>query len=163
MYTTNFVYRAPLNVLESLKKLYLAIQAEKVHFEQAITIVQNRQLRETLLQFLQECNQYRNELKCQIDSVSGKVEEKDKGEKDTTDEKGTADEQEAINMKNSIDIYEYCIKCEKKILSAYREFLNQPIMDKKLRGMVRYQLNNLLCAFLQFRILRDAFVPKSFN
>ena len=152
MYTTNFVYEAPLNVLESLKKLHWLIQLEKVHFDHAITIVQNRQLRETLIQFLQECNQYQNELKCQIESVSDKVEEED-----------IQDDNEIVNIKNSKDIYEYCIRCEKKILSAYREFLNQPIMDNTLRGMVRYQLNHLLCAFLQFRILRDAFVPKSLN
>jgi hypothetical protein len=152
MYTTNFVYKAPLNVLESLKKLYLVIQAEKVHFDHAITIVQSRQLMDTLVQFLQQCNQYQNELKCQIESVGGNMEEQD-----------SSDVSEPVSFMNSKDIYEYCIKCEKKILSAYREFLNQPIMDHKLRGMVRYQLNNLLCAFLQFRILRDAFVTKSFN
>lgn len=146
MYTTNFVYKAPAAVLVSLKKLFLVLQAEKSNFEHAALIADNRQLKETLIQFLQESNQYVNELKCQIESLGGDVQ---------IINEETFNKEETLGIKNAKDIYEYCGKCENRILIAYREILNQAVIVKELRGMVRYQLNGLLCAFLQFRLLRD--------
>lgn len=151
MYTTNFVYKAPAVVLESLKKLYSVIQEEKVHFEHAASITENRQLKESLIQFLQECNQYLNELKCQIESLGG----------ETLSINETVSVKGASGIQSAKDIYEYCIKCENRVIAAYREILNQSVIVKELRSMVRYQLNGLLCAFLQFRILGDSFLPRN--
>jgi hypothetical protein len=150
MYTTNFVYKAPSGVLESLKKLFSVLQVEKVNFEHAAFITDNRQLKETLVQFLQESNQYVNELKCQIESLGGNAE--------ISNNESVSNE--ILNIHNSKEIYEYCGNCESRILGAYREILNQSIILKELRSMVRYQLNGLLCAFLQFKILSDSFIPK---
>ena len=147
MYTTNFVYKAPVAVLESLNKLFFVLQLEKSNFENAAALItDNRQLKETLIQFLQESNQYLNELKCQIESLGGNAEIVN----EEANKKG-----ELLGIQNSKDIYEYCGKCENRILIAYREILNQSVVVKELRSMVRYQLNGLLCAFLQFRMLRD--------
>jgi uncharacterized protein (TIGR02284 family) len=150
MYTTNFIYKAPAGVLESLKKLFSVLQEEGLHFQQAASVTENKQLRETLTQFLQESKQYVNELKCQIESLGGdpamdadlSVRAADAGSLKTSDEK---------------DVYEYCSNCENRILVTYREILNQSVILKDLRGMVRYQLNGLLCSFLQFKMLKDSF------
>ena len=147
MYTTNFVYKAPPAVLESLKRLFSVLSVEKINFEHAAVITDNRQLKETLFQFLQESNQYLNEIKCQIESLGGDTAVKN-------DFKAT---EENLPVKDSKDVYDYCSKCENRILAAYREILNQSVIVKELRHMVRYQLNGLLCAFLQFRILGDSF------
>ena len=145
MYTTNFVYKAPAAVLNSLTKLFLVLKVEKSNFEHAALIADNRQLKETLIQFLQESNQYLNELRCQIESLGGDAE---------IINEGTVNKEDTLNIQNTKDIYEYCGKCENRILVAYREILNQSVVLKELRSMVRYQLNGLLCAFLQFRMLR---------
>jgi hypothetical protein len=148
MYTTNFVYKAPPAVLDSLRKLFLVLQFEKSNFEHAAALIKdNRQFKDTLIQFLQETNQYLNELKCQIESLGGNTEIVNKATIDN--------EEKYLTVQSSKDVYEYCSKCENRILIAYREILNQSVVVKELRNMVRYQLNGLLCAFLQFRMLRD--------
>jgi hypothetical protein len=148
MYTTNYVYKAPPAVLDSLRKLFLVLQYEKSNFENAAAIIKdNRQFKDTLIQFLQETNQYLNELRCQIESLGGSTEIVSKATIDN-DEK-------LLKPQTSKDVYEYCSNCENRILIAYREILNQSVVVKELRSMVRYQLNGLLCAFLQFRMLRD--------
>ena len=149
MYTTNFVYKAPTAVLESLKKLLQVLGAEKAHLEQAALIADNRQLKNTLVQFLQESNQYINELKCQIESLGERVESNNE-----------IDMNAIKKIQSTQEIYEYCGECEKKIVDAYREIINQPIIVKELRRMIRYQLNGLLCAFIQLKLLKDSFIPK---
>lgn len=146
MYTTNFVYKAPPAVLDSLKKLFSVLQVEKSNFEHAAFITENRQLKDTLIQFLQESNQYLNEIKCQIESLGG--------ETMINEAENTGS---ILNIHDSKDVYDYCGKCENRILVAYREILNQSVIVKELRSMVRYQLNGLLCAFLQLRMLRESF------
>jgi uncharacterized protein (TIGR02284 family) len=150
MYTTNFIYKAPAGVLESLKKLFTVLQQEGVNFQQAAMATDNRQLRETLAQFLQESKQYINELQCQIESLGGDP-EIDSDLSFATPEVG------GLKMATEKEVYEYCSKCENRILVAYREILNQSVILKELRSMVRYQLNGLLCSFLQFRLLKDSF------
>ena len=104
-----------------------------------------------MVQFLQESNQYLNELKCQIESLGG----------ETSSINETVSDKGSLGIHSAKDIYEYCINCENRVIAAYREILNQSVIVKELRSMVRYQLNGLLCAFLQFRILRESFLPKN--
>jgi len=150
MYTTNFIYQAPAGVLESLKRLFSVLQQEGLNFQQAASATDNRQLKETLTQFLQESKQYINELKCQIESLGGNP------EMDAALSQIPADAGD-LKISDEKEVYEYCSKCENRILVAYREILNQSVILKELRGMVRYQLNGLLCSFLQFKILKDSF------
>jgi hypothetical protein len=147
MYTTNFVYTAPPPVLEGLKKLFSVLQIENSNFEHAAFVTENRQFKETLVQFLQESNQYLHELKCQIESLGG----------DTPIVSDLAATDDSLHIDNNKDVYDYCGKCENRILTAYREILNQSVILKELRNMVRYQLNGLLCSFLQFKMLRESF------
>jgi hypothetical protein len=151
MYTTNFIYKAPAEVLESLRKLFSVLNGENVNFQRAVSITDDRQLKNTLLQFVQASKQYANELKCQIESLGG----------------GGAEIIEAIlpenknndNLKlsDSKEILDYCCNCEMRVLNAYREILNHSFMLKDLRGIMRYQLNEMLCSFLQFKMLKGSF------
>ena len=149
MYTTNFVYHPPTGVLSSLKRLFRVLQAESNNFEQAVYVTKNKQLKDTLLQFLQESKQYVNELKCQIESLGGSTEFYDH----TID---TREPEQLPAMADTDTVYDYCGKCEGRILTAYRDILNQSVILKDLRKMVRYQLNGLLCSFLQFKILKGS-------
>jgi hypothetical protein len=149
MYTTNFIYIAPSEVLESLKKLFSVLKRENVNFQRAIGFTEDRQLKNTLMQFVQASNQYANELKCQIESLAG----------GTEIDEVTLEESESSDyflMKNSKEILEYCCNCEVRVLNAYREILNHSFILKELRGIMRYQLNEMLCSFLQFKMLRSS-------
>jgi len=150
MYTTNFIYIAPSEVLESLKKLFSVLKGENVNFQRAIGFTEDRQLKNTLMQFVQASNQYANELKCQIESLAGgrEIDELTLTESESNDR---------FQMKNSKDILEYCCNCEMRVLSAYREILNHSFILKELRGIMRYQLNEMLCSFLQFKMLKSSF------
>jgi len=150
MYTTNFIYIAPAEVLESLRKLFSVLKGENVNFQRAIGITEDKQLQNTLMQFVQASNQYANELKCQIESLAGgtEMDELTLIENESNDR---------FQMKNSIEILEYCCNCEMRVLSAYREILNHSFILKDLRGIMRYQLNEMLCSFLQFKMLKSSF------
>jgi len=49
---------------------------------------------------------------------------------------------------------------EKKMTGAYREILNDPNLYEGLRSMMRYQLNGILCAFAQLKLLYVSFYER---
>jgi uncharacterized protein (TIGR02284 family) len=150
MYTTNFIYKAPAEVLESLQKLFSVLLSENDHFQQAVASTNDRQLRNTLIQFVQSSKQYANELKCQIESLGGGIE---------IEGTGLTGKRNNVNLKmgDSKEILEYCCNCEGRVLGAYREILHQSFLLKDLRGIIRHQLNEMLCSFLQFKMLKGSF------
>ena len=150
MYPTNFIYKAPVAVVESLRKLFSVLNGENINFQRAVNITDDRQLKNTLLQFIQSSKQYANELKCQIESLGGGIVINDSI---LPDNKGNGN----LTMSNSKEILEYCCNCEVRVLSAYREILNQSFILKDLRGIMRHQLNDMLCSFLQFKMLKGSF------
>lgn len=150
MYPTNFIYKAPAAVVESLRKLFSVLNGENINFQRAVNITDDRQLKNTLLQFIQSTKQYANELKCQIESLGGGIVINDSI---LPDNKGS----DNLTMNNSKEILEYCCNCEVRVLSAYREILNQSFILKDLRGIMRHQLNDMLCSFLQFKMLKGSF------
>ena len=151
MYTTNFIYKAPAAVVESLRKLFSVLNGENINFQRAINITNDRQLKNTLLQFVQSSKQYANELKCQIESLGGGGTEIN--EAVLPDNKSS----DNLTLHDSKEILEYCCNCEQRVLSAYREILNQSFLLKDLRGIMRHQLNEMLCSFLQFKMLKGSF------
>jgi hypothetical protein len=42
---------------------------------------------------------------------------------------------------------------ERKMVSAYRDILNESFLYDGLRKLIRYQLNGILCSFTQLRLL----------
>lgn len=150
MYTTNFIYKAPVEVLESLQKLFSVLLCENENFQEAVSSTTDRQLRNTLIQFVQSSKQYANELKCQIESLGGGM------EIDASILPGKKDK-DNLKISNSKEILEYCCNCEVRVLSAYREILHQSFILKDLRGIIRHQLNEMLCSFLQFKMLKGSF------
>ena len=150
MYTTNFIYKAPAEVLESLRKLFSVLVGENINFQRAVSSTDDRQLKNTLLQFIQCSKQYANELKYQIASLSGGIEIHDTI---LPENKGN----ENLVLHNSKEILEYCCNCEQRVLSVYREILHQSFILKDLRGIMRHQLNEMLCSFIQFKMLKGSF------
>ena len=151
MYTTNFIYKAPVEVLASLRKLFSVLNGENVNFQRAVSSTDDRQLKNTLLQFVEASKQYANELRCQIESLGGggaEIFEAILPESKSNDN---------LKLSDSKEILDYCCNCEMRVLSAYREILNHSFILKDLRGIMRYQLNEMLCSFLQFKMLKGSF------
>ena len=44
-------------------------------------------------------------------------------------------------------------KAKKKIINAYRKILNEPYLTAGVRALIRTQLNGILYAFLQLKLL----------
>ena len=140
------VYKAPVFLLEKLNNVLRLLRHGKMQYEQVATTVDDKDLRLSLLSLAQESNQYAGELSSQIHTLGGapETEKTDKAELGE-DIKKIVDEKEVII---------FCQKNEKKMIRAYHEILNDSFLYEGLRKMIRYQLNELLCAFMQVKYLR---------
>ena len=139
------IHKAPPILLDKMNNLCSLLMQEKKEFEQVATTLTNKNLRYTMLLLAQESNQYAHELSSQISTLGGVPEiEKNK-------EPGLKDEITILNDEN--EILSFCKMNEKKMISAYREILNESFLYEDLRKMIRYQLNEMLCAFMQVKQL----------
>src|SRR6185437_1416677 len=64
------------------------------------------------------------------------------------------------NFQEEKGILIFCKMKEKKMTGAYREILNDPNLYEGLRSMMRYQLNGILCAFAQLKLLYVSFYER---
>ena len=139
------IHKAPPFLLEKMNNLCSLLLQEKKEFEQVATTVANKDLRNTMLTLAQESNQYACELSSQIQTLGGVAEIEKIKEPELKDE-----------IKNLNDVNEILTLCkinEKKMIGAYREILNESFLYEGLRKMIRYQLNEMLCAFMQVKQL----------
>ena len=143
--TTFNTYQAPPSLLEKMNNICSLLWQGKKEYEQVATIIGDKNLRSTMLSLAQESNQYACELSSQIQSLGGTP----------ANENGCKSEPEA-EMNNFGDqsvIMAFCKMSEKKMVNAYREILNEPSLYEGLRKMIQYQLNGILCTFMQLKLL----------
>src|SRR5687768_800771 len=140
------VYKAPPYLLEKMNNLCSLLRQEKKEFEQVAITVTNKDLRITMLSLAQESNQYACELSSQIHTLGG-VPEMEKNSE--------AEPEEIRNFNDENEILTFCKMNEKKMISAYQEILNEAFLYDGLRKMIRYQLNEMLCAFTQVKQLNS--------
>ena len=141
------VYKAPTFLLEKMNNIYSLLRQGKREYEQVAITIADKDLRCTMLSLAQESNQYACELSSQIHSLGGtpeieKINEVKLGKK-------------IKNLNGDNEIISFCQKNEKKMISAYREILNDSVLYEGLRKMIRYQLNKMLCGFMQVTQLRS--------
>jgi uncharacterized protein (TIGR02284 family) len=132
------LYKAPPYLLKKINNVCNLLKQGKKEYEQVAVNVTDKDLRRTMLSLAQESNQYACELSSQILTLGGTPE---------IDEAVLADEIKNVNGEE--EMITLCLKNEKKMLSAYREILNESFLYDGLRKMIRYQLNEMLCAFMQ--------------
>ena len=144
----------PAFVLEKLRLLYELLKERKKEFESFAAKIKNKALNRTILSFAQECNQYAHEVLGQLETMTGIVdmrEETESGEANT------------LLLKEE-DILQSCQVSEKKMIIAYRTVLNEPVLKDNLRTLLRNQLNGLVCAFTQIKLLNASlYHGKVFN
>jgi hypothetical protein len=141
------LYKSSPFLLENLNNLCKMLWQGKKEYEQVASTIPDKELRRTILTLAQETNQYAHELSSQIQSLSGSaaiaiVEEPDM-------------EIETKVFRNENEILSYCRMNESKMVSAYRAILNESFLYEGLRKMIRYQLNGILCAFMQLKLLNS--------
>ena len=139
------LYKAPPFLLEKINNICRLLWQGKKEYEQAATTTKDKDLRCTMLNLAQESNQYAHELSSQIHTLGG-VPETEK-----IIEPGLREEIKNLNDDNEILIF--CKTNEKKMIGAYREILNESYLYEGLRKMMRYQLNEMLCIFMQAKQL----------
>lgn len=141
------VYKAPTFLLEKMNNILSLLWRGKKQYEQVAATVADKDLRCTLLSLAQESNQYAHELSSQIHALGGApgIEKNDETEL----------EEKIKNLNGENEIITFCQKNEKKMISAYHEILNDSFLYEGLRKMIRYQLNEMLCAFMRIKQLRS--------
>lgn len=145
-----YIYKSPPFVLEKLLHLHDVLSKEKDNFESIATLIPNKQFCRTIGLLAQESNQYAREISSQIGTISG-------GTVYTSSHESHSRESCPQNIQSEDEILSYCVACEKVLIKAYREILNEPFLMEGLRSIMRYQLNGIMYAFLQLKLLGTTF------
>jgi hypothetical protein len=147
-------YRAPKYLIDKLLLFLDFLKIEKEKYERAALAVSDRQMRYTITNLAQESNQYGCELLSQLRSLGANV-KIGQPENDPTapfkpiTEAGSGQDSDHTTL-------QFCRDSEKQMITAYRTILNEPFLMEDLRKLMRTQLNGILCAFLQLKLLAPA-------
>lgn len=137
--------KAPPFLLEKMNNLCNVLRQEKKDFEQVASIITNKDLRSIILTLALESNQYACELSSQIHTLGGLPALEEYTEPGSVNEnKNLSDEEEVLT---------FCKMNESKMISAYEEILNEPSLYEGLTKMMRYQMNEMVCAFTHVKQL----------
>ena len=149
MHTVNHIYHAPAGILDQLKQLFTILTNCKTNYESIATKIKDKDLHRTIIWLAQENNQYAYELSCQIETMGGHIEVNSQHIKQPRED----DKLEFSPLNTDKEIFAICAHNEKEVIKAYRKVLNEPYLAAGIKNMIRYQLNGLLCAFQQLRLL----------
>ena len=131
-------------LLEKLNELCDLLWQGKNQYEQLSSAIPDKQLRWTILALAQESNQYASELSSQLQTLGGLSQKEMNADERATTLNTFHDENEVLA---------FCRMNENKIVRAYQDILNESFLMEGLRKMLRYQLNGILCAFMQLKLL----------
>jgi len=140
-------------VARQLNDLLDILHELKTGLEQVADSVTDKQLRKTISSVALESNQYAAEITSKIQSLGGKPHHSSLHRKfnlmgfDQTD--GSAVDSEPTALAR-------CYSSENSIIKAYRNFLNEYTPYEDVRSLVRTQLNGILCAFVQLKLVNIA-------
>jgi hypothetical protein len=138
--------QASPHLLKKLNTLHTLLLGGKGKYEQIAAITSDRDLRRAILSLAQASNQYACELSCQLQTLSGAI---------SPDEKPAEFEAETRSFSNESEVLNFCMANEQRMVKAYHEILNEPCLYEGLRSMIHYQLNGILCAFVQVKQLNS--------
>lgn len=139
------ISKAPPFILEKINDLCRLLWKEKKVYEKVAATIPDKELCRTILTLAQESNQYACELSSQIQTLGGAAQQDEIWEPEM--------EIETQIFHDETEMLTFCKENEQRMVSAYREILNEPYLYEGLRKMIRYQLNGILCAFMQIKLL----------
>lgn len=139
-------YKTPPSIIEAIFHLLHLLKMDKEKYERAAFSVANRQFRYAISILAQENNQYQCELVSQLNILGANV------ETEPAESTGKADDR-MPDQALPVQILQSCRESEKQIINAYRKILNEPYLTTGVRALIRTQLNGILYAFLQLKLL----------
>jgi len=149
------INKIPAFVLEKLDILFKLLKERQLEFETFASKLKDKQLKRTVLLLAQEANQYANELWSQIESMGGKLRQMYEPEIAMAEVKYMP--ALTLMIADEVEILKSCEVSEKKMITAYRNILNEPFLHDNLRKLIRCQLNGLTYAFMQLKLLNTSF------
>lgn len=144
-------FRLPQNLIERISQLMNILKTEKQKYEIASVTIEDKQLRDSISLLVQESNQYICELNSQLKSV-GAIPAIDH---DTESNLLNAVSASFTEAQLSSNVIQFCKESEKMMISAYRSVLNEPYLVEGFRMLIRKQLNGIMLAFLQLKLLTN--------
>ena len=145
-------YKTPPSIIEAIFHLLHLLKRDKEKYERAAFSVADRQFRYAISILAQENNQYQCELVSQLNILGANVETEHAESTGKADDR-TPDELTGSEAHLPAQILQSCRESEKKIINAYRKILNEPYLTAGVRALIRTQLNGILYAFLQLKLL----------
>jgi len=152
MLTSTQIYSVPVQILDKLKQLFNILQEGRNKYEKVAAAIENKELQRTVVGLAMESNQYAVELSSQIQCLGGDIKEWIERSKP----KISFVRNEQYSLKDETAILEMCEVNEKKMINTYRDILKEPFLVNGLRNMIEYQLNGLMGALLQLKLLHTS-------
>ena len=147
-------YKAPPYIVERLSHLLNLLIIEKEKYERIAFSVTDRQLKYAISILAQESNQYICELASQLRSLGAEV---NTGQNENIDNEYPEPKMAVVyDTILNLTTLEFCKESEKQMISAYRAVLNEPFLMEGVRKLMRAQLNGIMYAFLQLKLLSTA-------
>ena len=139
-------------VARQLNELLDILLELKHGLESVAATVTDKQLRKTISSVALESNQYAAEITSKIQSLGGKPHHATLHKRTNLmglDPEGNETGSEPAALAR-------CYSSENFIVKAYRNFLNEYTPYEDVRSLVRTQLNGILCAFVQLKLVNIA-------
>ncbi len=127
----------------------------KTGLEEVADSVTDKQLRKTINSVATESNQYVVEITSKIQSLGGKPHHSSLHRKHDLMGLGTVTAA-PVTIQSEPEALARCYSSEHSIIKAYRDFLNEYTPYEDVRSLVRTQLNGILCAFVQLKLVNIA-------
>lgn len=143
-------FHLPQHLVDRISQLMNILKTEKQKYEIAsVSIIDDRQLKDSISWLAQESNQYISELSSQLKSVGAVPAIDAQEEKEFLSISSTSFTETQL----SSNIIQFCKESEKMMIGAYRSVLNEPYLVEGFRALMRKQLNGIMLAFLQLKLL----------
>ncbi|MCC6287416.1 MAG: DUF2383 domain-containing protein [Chitinophagaceae bacterium] len=139
-------------IISKISELIYTLQREKQKYDTAVAFINHRQLRDTIHYLAQENNHYACELQSQLYMMGAPVNEASVKVLEMANEQ-ILPADTGIDIQNREVMIHQCCDSEKKMIAAYRSILNEPMLPEDIRRVLRYQLNGVLYAFLQLKLV----------
>ena len=133
-----------MTLTQKINRLYQLLIRDKKIFEQVAGQIKDNALRCTILSLAQQSNQYAAELFSLMESARTPVKLTD----------------QPVNNTNNIlpdenRVLAFCNSSERKLVMAYRKILKESVLYTGLQKMMGYQLDGLLAASMQLKLLNS--------
>ena len=143
-------------VARKLNELLDILHELKVGLEQVAESVTDKQIRKTITSVALESSQYATEITSKIQSLGGRPHPSGLERKFNLMGLDPKAGNVKVTPEAEPEVLARCYSSENFIVKAYRDFLNEYTPYEDVRSLIRAQLNGILCAFVQLKLVNVA-------